>query len=634
LVNGSQGIAVGMATSIPPHNLGEIIDACAAQIDAGAEVLPAKTLLKYVKGPDFPTGGQLFASKSDLAAVYETGSGTLKLRGEYTVEERKGGVPTLVLTSLPYGVIRGQLVEKIAEIILSKKLAPLVDVRDESTTEVRIVLELKKGSDPQLVMAYLFKHTALQTTVPINLTCLVPGEVPEGSVPSDEELDASAHDPDGEGVALPEELVPCTPERLGLGAMIRHFLDFRMLTVKRRLRYDLSQLNKRIHILEGFAKVFDALDETIRIIRKSEGKADAADKLMKRFDLTETQVDAILELKLYRLARLEILLITNELEAKRREARALEAMLKSEAKRWNLIKGELLEIKATYGDKRRTKVVGSTEETEYSAEDFIIAEDANVILTQQGWLKRVREVKDLSTTRTREGDAVHTVIAGSTRASVALFSSLGTCYVMRIHDVPSTTGYGEPVQKFFKMADGERIVAMMSFDDRVLSIPEAVDGGEPQAPFALAVTRTGSSFRFSLSSHREPSKSNGRKFGKIGEGDEVLLVGVVGEKDGVLAVTSDGYALGVPVHEVGILSGVGKGTALMKLGKDAVIVGAAITVSAGDTITAETPKGKAWEMTYREFRGHRGETGSQVLKRDGFVRIVPPAPTVPSLEAN
>jgi DNA gyrase subunit A len=620
LVNGAQGIAVGMATSIPPHNLGEVIDACIAQIDAGKEQLPTKTLLKHVKGPDFPTGGQLMASRADLLQVYDTGSGTLKLRGEWKLEEKKGGVPVIILTSLPYGVVRGALVEQIAEIIISRKLGALVDVRDESTSEVRVVLEMKKGTDANLVMAYLYKHTGLQTTVAVNLTCLVPAAAP-----------ITMQGPDGEPLP-PEESLPAVPERLSLGEMIRHFLDFRMLTVERRLRFDLWQLRRRIHILEGFETVFDALDETIRIIRKSDGKTDAAEKLVARFKLSDEQVDAILELKLYRLAKLEILVIQEDLANKRKEATALEVLLKSESKRWAIIKGELGEIKALYPDKRRLKIAGQADEQEYSAEDFIVAEDAHVLLSQQGWIKRQREVKDLTATRVREGDYVLSVVAGSTKSMVAFFSNLGACYVTRIHDVPATTGYGEPVQKFFKMEDGERIIAALSFDPRVLDVPAPVEGGEPQPPFAVAVTRQGLAFRFSLSAHKEASTRAGRKYGRLNEGDEILMVAVTGPKDGVLAATSDGHALGVPVSELALLSGVGKGSMLMKVDDDARVLGAVIAIGGNDNIVVETGKGREMSITYKSVLGKRAQAGSALIRRDGFARVVPQPPTIPSLE--
>ncbi len=619
LVNGAQGIAVGMATSIPPHNLGEVIDACVAQIEAGPGILPVRTLLKYVKGPDVPTGGQLMASKSELINVYETGSGTLKLRGEWKVEEKKG-VASIILTSLPYGVVRGALVEQIAQVILQRKLGALVDVRDESTAEVRVVLEMKKGTDANLVMAYLYKNTALQTTIGVNLTCLVPGAPP-----------ITLQGPDGEPLP-PEESLPAVPERLSLGQMIRHFLDFRMLTVERRLKFDLWQLRRRIHILEGFETVFDALDETIRIIRKSDGKADAAAKLIARFKLSEEQVEAILELKLYRLAKLEILVIQEDLATKRKEAGALETLLKSESKRWAIIKGELAEIKAQYPDKRRLKIAGQADEQEYSAEDFIVAEDAHVLLSHQGWIKRQREVKDLSATRVREGDYVLSVVAGSTRSTIAFFSSLGACYVTRIHDVPATTGYGEPVQKFFKMEDGERIIAALSFDARILDVPAPVEGGDPQPPFAVAVTRQGLAFRFSLTAHKEASTRAGRKYGRLNEGDEIVMVAVTGPKDGVLAATSDGHALGVPVAELALLSGVGKGSMLMKVDDDARVLGAVIAIGGNDSIVVETGKGREMSITYKSVLGKRAQAGSALIRRDGFARVVSQPPTIPSLE--
>jgi len=439
---------------------------------------------------------------------------------------------------------------------------------------------------------------------------------------------------DGEGPGVKEEVLPAIPARLSLGQMIRHFLDFRMLTVERRLRFDLGKLKKRIHVLEGFVKVFDALDEMIRIIRKSDGRADAKKKLMTRFELSEEQVDAILELRLYKLARLEILVIREELAQKQKEASAIEMLLKSDGKRWNIIKGELGEIKAAYGDKRRSKVVGSTDEPEYAAEDFIVAEDAKVVLTQQGWIKRVREIKDLGATRTREGDSVLAAVAGSTKSTIALFSNMGACYVQRIHDVPATTGHGEAVQKFFKLADGERIIAMLSLDPRVLDVPAPEEGGEPLPPYAVAVTRGGLSFRFSLSTHREASTRAGRKYCKLNPADEVVFVSVVGEKDGVIAVATDGHALGVRVDELALLSGVGKGSMFMKLDDDARIAGAGVALSARDSVTAETNKGKLIEIFYKGVLGKRAQVGQAVIRRDAFVRVVAPPPAIPTLETN
>jgi DNA gyrase subunit A len=621
LVNGAQGIAVGMATSIPPHNLGEVIDACVAQIGEGLDKpLATKALLKHIKGPDFPTGATLHATREDLAAVYEGGSGTLRLRGDYRLEEKKNGAIDLVVTSVPYGVARKDVVEKVADIIVNKKLAALTDVRDESTSDVRIVIELKKGSDPQLVMAYLYKHTSLQTSVPVNLTCLVPGAAPAVQ---------------GAGLVIEnsDEVAP-VPERLGLGQMIRHFLEFRMETVQRRLRHDLDELRRRIHLLEGFDKIFDGVDEALKIIRKSQNKGDAREKLSARFDLSEIQANAVLEMQLYKLSHLEIQDIRNELDQRRAEARRIDALLKNETKRWDLIKGELMEIKAKYSEKRRTKIVGSTDEPEYSAEDFITAEDANVILTTQGWIKRVRELKDLSTTRVREGDSVLVAVAGSTRNAVAFFSNFGTCYVARIHDVPPTTGHGEPIQKFFKLDDGEKVIACMSFDPRVITLPEASESGDPQPPYALAVTRGGLSFRFPLVVHRDPSNKTGRRFARLNEGDEVVLVAALGDRDGVIAATSDGVAIGVAASELPILSGAGKGSALLRLAEGERIVGALVVTHKKDTVQIETEKGKTLDVTWSQVEGERGGAGHTLVKRDRFSRLIAPPPVVPTLNPN
>ena len=268
-------------------------------------------------------------------------------------------------------VNKAQLVERIAEVVIGRKLPPLLDVKDVSTDDVRIQLELKKDADEKMVMAYLCKHTPLQTTFPVNLTCLVPTENPEVG----------------------------KPERLDLKSILWHFLHFRLDVVTRRLEHELAALGRRIHVLEGFEKVFDVLDEIIRIIRKSDGKQDAAKKIMARFDLDAEQTDAILELKLYRLARLEILAIRTELEQRRARAKQIGLLLKSEEKRWEIVRDEIAALQKAHGhgklDARRT-LIESVEEVEYSADDFIVEEDNVVIVSRDGWVKRQKEVKDLA----------------------------------------------------------------------------------------------------------------------------------------------------------------------------------------------------------------------------------------------
>ena len=272
LINGATGIAVGMATNVPPHNLGEVVDACLTLIKSPNARLD--TLLGSVLGPDFPTGGRILNTPEEIAKIYETGEGPVDLRGEYEME----GKGTVILTSIPYAVQKGDLIEKIADHIRGGKVPQIVDIRDESTEDVRIVLELKRGSSPEAAMAYLFKHTPLQTRFHVNMTALVPTDNPEVAA----------------------------PEKVDLRTALRHFLDFRLEVVTRRLEHELRALEKRIHILKGFAIIFDALDEAIKLIRASKNKADANGRLRHRFRLDEVQADAVLEIKLYRLAQLEI----------------------------------------------------------------------------------------------------------------------------------------------------------------------------------------------------------------------------------------------------------------------------------------------------------------------------------------
>ena len=602
LVNGAQGIAVGMATSIPPHNLGEVVDALVMLIDDPEATIPA--LMKKVKGPDFPTGGEIISSKNELRAVYETGQGSLKLRGEWKLEEGKG-FKHIIITSVPYALEKSTLVEKIADVIISKKLPGLIDVRDESTEIIRVVLELKRDANPDLIIAYLHKHTPLLGNVTVNLTCLVPTANPD----------------------VPQ------PERLDLKRMLRYFLDFRYEVTEKRLQFDLAEVERRLHILEGFEKVFDALDAIIKMIRSSEGKADAANKIMAKFKLDAEQVDAILELRLYRLAKLEILVIQEEAKKRRVEQKRLKTLLASKAKLWSLVKEELTELRGNYAIKRTTKILGAVEEAEFSAEDFIIDEDAIVIATDLGWVKRQGTVKDLSSTRMKEGDRVLACVGGSTRASVVFFTSLGSAYVARFTDVPPSTGYGDPVQKMFKFADGERLVGVFSLDPRVITIPDAPDDGT--GPLMVAVTKQGMAFRFPMAAHKDPSTRSGRKFARLKDDDEVVSVFPV-DNDAtttwVMAATSDGCALAVPVDEIAILAGAGRGTQLIKLGPKGEVLGAApLTHKSAQAMVALTPSGKRYEITVKQVLGARAGRGTTIVKSTGFSSLDQHLPEVPVL---
>ena len=596
-INGSTGIAVGMATNIPPHNLGEICTALIKLLDNPD--LSSVQLCRYVKGPDFPTGGQILNSPEELKEIYKTGSGTVRLRATWDEGSSTRGGRTLYITSIPYAVNKAALVERIADVVLTRKLPPLLDVKDVSTDDVRIALEIKKDADPKMVMAYLFRNTPLQTNFIVNLTCLIPTE--------NEEVGR--------------------PERLDLHTALMYFLQFRLQVVTNRLEHELEALKKRIHILEGFEKVFDALDEIIRIIRKSEGKADSAEKIIKRFGLDAEQADAILELKLYRLARLEILVIQNELADKRKRARQISSLLKDEEARWTVVRDEIEEIHKAYGgkdDKRRT-LIETEEEVSFTADDFIVEEDNVVIVSRDGWVKRQKEVRDLSTTRLREGDSVLAVMQGSTRATVVLFSNFGVAYTARIIDVPASTGYGEPVQKLFKLKDGERIVAAFSLDPRAAGNLTARREGEPPPVHAIAVTSDGYSLRFSFEPFVEASTRAGRKFARPSEGVEVVGVARVTGSEVVIAATADARALLCRADEVNYLSGPGKGVILIKLtGKDDRVLGFIASSGDRDLMRVETSRGGEQTISTAKYEvTGRGGKGRELLQRGQFTRIIP-----------
>jgi DNA gyrase subunit A len=602
LINGATGIAVGMATNIPPHNLNEVCTALVKMIDADLELTSAQ-LCKYIKAPDFPTGGIIVNTQDEIREIYKTGSGMIRLRSGWTEGPKSRGGRTIYVTSVPYAVNKSTLIERIAEVALSRKLPHLLDVRDLSTDDVRIALELKGDADPSLVMAYLFKHTPLQSNFAVNLTCLVPTE--------------------NENV--------CKPERLGLHEILWQFLHFRLDVVRARLKHELEALKRRIHILEGFEAVFDALDEILKIVRKSDGKADAAAKIMARFELDAEQTDAILELKIYRLARLEILVIQQELADKRKRAKEIGGLLKRDADLWKIVRTEIELIQKTYGDARRSEISRDVEETEYSADDFIIEEDNVIIVSRDGWVKRQKEVKDISSTRLREGDAVLAVLPGSTKATVVFFTNFGVAYTAKLADLPASTGYGEPIQSLFKFKDGERVVGALSLDPRVnrniKGDGRTTKAGDPIPPptHALAVSSDGYSLRFSLEGFVEPSTRAGRRFARVG--GTAVIVGVVRITGGeiVIAATRQARAMLCKVEEINFLAGPGRGVILIKVQKDEDrVLGFIASTGDRDLMSVETTRGAEQTISTTKYTvTGRGGRGRELLQRGEFTKVVP-----------
>ena len=450
LVNGASGIAVGMATNIPPHNLKEVCNALVLLLDSRLDnrELPLERLMKFIQGPDFPTGGTILNTTEEIRQIYATGQGGIKLRGTYEPHPERANA--VLITAIPYGIEKDALVERIGELIAKGQVPQLVNVKDLSTDDIRIVLELRPGSSPDAALAYLYKNTPLQINYNVNLTCLLPAAGAEVAVPS----------------------------RLDLKSILEHFLDFRMEVVTRRLRYELKVLLERIHILEGFAIVFKNLDEAIQIIRNSDGKADAAPKLMTRFGLTEIQADAVLETKLYRLGKLEIRDILEELKQKRKRAAEIKKLLDDEPARWEIIKDELKQISKTFGEPRRTRIDAPAAPMEFREEDYIVDEDSWVIVTREGWTKRQRSFTDVASIRVRDNDHVGWIYRARARQTITFFTDRGIAYTLRVNDIPLTTGHGEPIQKQFAFEDQEHIVGVVCHDPRCLPDPSK----HPQTP--------------------------------------------------------------------------------------------------------------------------------------------------------
>jgi len=596
LINGSSGIAVGMACSFPSHNLSEVMGALIALIkDPDATVAQ---LMKHIKGPDFPGGGIILNSKTEIRKVYEQGSGAVKIRGEWKVEQLPRGKEQIIIHAIPYGVNKARLIEKIAEIIISKKLPPLTDVRDESDENMRVVLEVKTGTDTEKIMTYLLRHTDLECNFQLNFNCLKPN---------------------GE------------PERLSLKEICRYFLDFRKEVITRRLNYELALLIKRLHILDGFVDIFTGLDKALKLIRSSKSKQEAHDKLKKGFKLDDEQVSAILEIPLYRLVSMEIEKIIAEQLEKLKEKKKIEATLKSAKKIWSVVQDELKEIDEKFGDKRRTKIK-TIELVEYNAEDFIEHEDAYLVISKNGWLRKFKSINDPSALKYKENDWLLATAKANTRELVAFFTSRGMVYVHKVYNLSYTrAGFGEPVQDLFKFADGEKIVSMLSLDPAELatiagqalpkkkssskSSRQALLGfaGEPEGQLeGLAIGSSGYGFRFPMTNLTETTRAGRKLMTQKGE-DRMIGFSLVTE-DHLFMASASGKGIIIPVDQVSVLTGAGMGSRLMKL-VGSTLAGFKVTSKKGKA-TLVFDDGKRKEINVKDVRlCNRGGQGVIVSKR-------------------
>jgi DNA gyrase subunit A len=601
LINGATGIAVGMATSIPPHNLKDTIKAI-IELAKDPELSTSK-LTSLIKGPDFPTGCNILNSQKELVEMYETGRGSVRMRGEWAVEEQARGKQVVVVTSIPYAVNKATLVERIAGLIIDRKVPQLVDVRDESTDEIRIVLELASGADAEVAMAYLFKNTPLESNFAVNLTALVPAE--EGST---------------------------RPELLSLKACLKHFFEFRVDVTEKKLAFEKKQLLERIHILEGLVMIYDALDEALKIVRKSEGRSDAAEKLRARFKLSEIQAFAVVDMRIYQLSRTNIEEITKELAEKEKRVKEIEKLLKSKTALQDVVCADLEQIAEKYGDRRKSKLIKDNVDIEFDETQYVVQEDVHAIITADGWVKRIRRTNDLTSTRLREGDALLSAHALTTLDSVALLTSFGTLFVLKVSDFPASSGYGTPIQKLLKFKDGERIVSSFGISASGQAAPTA--GGQGELPLGNApvansrdlrlkdgdtlvlVGQQGTGYGLTLT-ELSATKRTGRRIMKLRDGEFLAAVAPIAPL--MVFITQDGSGLAIPMGDIPVRDSAAVGVCLMGVREDDALV-ACCGVTSGKmkgTLMLELKSGKTKDVPLSEVtKGHRALKGTKVYSRD------------------
>ena len=587
LINGASGIAVGMATSIPPHNLRDTIKALLELLD-NPEVTISR-LATIIKAPDFPTGCEILSTKKELNEIYKTGRGSIKTRGSWELEDAARGKKLIIVKSIPYALNKSQLVSKIANLIIDKKVPQLVDVRDESTSDVRIVLELASGADPEIAMAFIYKNTPLESNFAVNMTALTP-------------LDPYS----------------CKPELLSLKDCLSHFLDFREEVVRKKLAFEKKQLLERLHILEGLVKVCNNLDEAIKIVRKSEGRSDAAAKLRKRFKLTEIQSFAVVDMRIYQLSKTNIEELKKELTEKKKRVKEIEAILKSPAKIAKIIKSELEEVSKKYGDPRRSPILKDHIEVELKEDDYLVREEVFAIVTKDGWIKRIRSSNELGSTRLREGDSINQAHLLSTHDYVICFTNLGYMYSIKVADFPSSSGYGSPIQKILKFRDGEKIIESFGYIVSETTDEMQYDHSIEEGQKLLLVTENGMGF-ITVIEGLDSLKRNGKRVMKVKDGD--ALVAIVNPEANIAMLTEKGSGLQIKLKEIPVRSTAAVGVILM-------------STRSGDTVKGVVPFSKAKKINLglssgREktistsdiVKGRRGLKGNKVISRNQIVSV-------------
>jgi len=574
LVNGASGIAVGMATNIPPHNLGEVIDALVALI--ARPNLTVETLMNYIKGPDFPTAAIIYGDEG-IDEAYRSGRGRVLIRARANVESVKGGRENIVVSELPYQVNKANLIEKIAELVRDRKIEGISDVRDESDRDgLRVVIELRRDAPAEVILNQLYKHTQMQVTFGVIMLALVNGE----------------------------------PKVLNLKEVLEHFIEFRHEVVVRRTKYELDKAEKRAHILEGLKICLDNIDEIVELIKKSRNPETAKTGLIKRFKLSEVQAQAILDMRLQRLTGLERKKIEDEYREVIKLIEKLRGLLDSKPKRMQLIKEELLELKEKYSDERRTEIISETQD--FSIEDMIAEEDMVITISHGGFIKRfpvtsyrrqLRGGRGSTGATTKEEDFIEHLFVASTHHYILFFTNKGRCHWLKVHEIPQAgrATKGRAIVNLLQISKEERIASFVTVK------------GFDEDHFILMATRHGLVKKTSLTAFSHPRKG-GINAISIREGDDLIETRLTDGSNDVLLGTHKGLSIRFPESEVRDMGRTAAGVKGINLGKDDFVV-AMIVVRREGTVLAVTEKGIGKRTDLLEYRvSHRGGKGVFTIK--------------------
>jgi DNA gyrase subunit A len=535
LLNGTLGIAVGMATNIPSHNLAEVVDATVHLIenpDATTE-----DLMQYVKGPDFPTGGLAYGYK-DMLHAYSTGRGGVVCRGEAEIVEQKGGIFQIIITSIPFRVNKSNLIMSIAELVQEKKIEGIKGLRDESTKDIRIVIDLKAGAYPEKILNYIYKNTQLEQNFNYNMVALVDG----------------------------------VPQTLSLSSILSEFITHRKEIVKRRSQYDLRKAEEREHILLGLKKALDFIDKVIKTIRASKDGATAKLALMKEFKFSDLQAQAILDMKLQKLAGLERKLIEEELKEKQDFIKEMKELISNPKKMLKVVSDELKEIRTKYADERRTKILkGGVKEI--SEEDLVPEKETMLVFSAGGYIKRTDPSEYRAQKRggvgvvdleTKEEDFVTMLVSGSTHSDLLFFTNLGKAYQIKMYDIPEgrRATKGKSVMNFLSLTSEEKVTSILPMTKE----------SKKSAISLMLVTKNGTTKKMSGESFKDVRRSGIISI-KLDKGDELASALIVEKGDEVMLATSAGQSIRFKESDIREMGRTAGGVRGMKLDKGDEIIG-------------------------------------------------------------